>query len=327
MAIPDTVYHYASPRAFMGIVENSTIWATDFRYLNDTQELKYAWDEFIATLAKRGGEPGEYSDAYRAALQAIRNAKSEDLAELENSIYVACFSELPDDVNQWDRYAEKGTGVAIGFDREKIQVVHAPYFYHTATGDLVAVPAIESGTNKKSQLTWGSFLQQVQYGEEAREAAVAHALWEVEQYGGKNDAGSFSNKVGNAIFRIPGFLSNMALVKHADFKSESEWRLAMSENFGSFWTGSMLAFSQIEGSEPFSQGPLMTLDVKFREGEPAGFKPYTKLSFNKSALVKVILGPGTKDKQLGLSTTRRILDRYGFRHTQVEVSTSPLRPS
>jgi hypothetical protein len=77
---------------------------------------------------------GEFSHAYGAQLQAIRSAKAENLASLENSVYVACFSELSDDVNQWDRYADKGKGMALGFNREKLQIINAPYFYHTPTG-------------------------------------------------------------------------------------------------------------------------------------------------------------------------------------------------
>jgi hypothetical protein len=44
------VYHYTETQAFAGIVEKAALWATDFRYLNDSRELRYAWDEFVAKL-------------------------------------------------------------------------------------------------------------------------------------------------------------------------------------------------------------------------------------------------------------------------------------
>ena len=34
------VYHYTDTQAFAGIVENAALWATNFRYLNDSRELK-----------------------------------------------------------------------------------------------------------------------------------------------------------------------------------------------------------------------------------------------------------------------------------------------
>jgi hypothetical protein len=33
------VYQYTDATAFNGVVENKVIWATDYRYLNDAQEL------------------------------------------------------------------------------------------------------------------------------------------------------------------------------------------------------------------------------------------------------------------------------------------------
>jgi hypothetical protein len=37
------VYHYANTQAFKGVVENAEVWATDFRYLNDSRELVYTY--------------------------------------------------------------------------------------------------------------------------------------------------------------------------------------------------------------------------------------------------------------------------------------------
>lgn len=44
------VYHYTDTQAFAGIVEKAALSATDFRYLNDSRELRYAWDPFVAKL-------------------------------------------------------------------------------------------------------------------------------------------------------------------------------------------------------------------------------------------------------------------------------------
>jgi hypothetical protein len=58
------VYHYADPQAFVGIIRNAALWATDFRYLNDSRELRHAWDPFVAKLRRLSSEPGEYSETY-----------------------------------------------------------------------------------------------------------------------------------------------------------------------------------------------------------------------------------------------------------------------
>ena len=70
--------------------------------------------------------------------------------------------------------------------------------------------------------------------------------------------------------------------------------------------------------------PLETVDVQFREGGPALFRPYTTLPFKKSALVQVVLGPSV-NAELATPFTRRLLDRHGFRHTAIVPSMQPYR--
>jgi len=47
-----TVYHYTDTQAFKGVIENAALWATDFRYLNDSGELIYTWAAFVERLEK-----------------------------------------------------------------------------------------------------------------------------------------------------------------------------------------------------------------------------------------------------------------------------------
>jgi len=66
------VYHYTDTQAFAGVVQNAALWATDFRYLNDSQELIYAWNAFVAKLEQLSSTPSEYSEAYAAQLKALQ---------------------------------------------------------------------------------------------------------------------------------------------------------------------------------------------------------------------------------------------------------------
>jgi hypothetical protein len=94
----------------VGILKSSAFWATDLRYLNDSLELKYAWDKFLSNLEERQGETSRYSDAYAAQLQAIRNGKAEDLASIQDTVFVTCLSEHRDRLSQWTLYAANGRG-------------------------------------------------------------------------------------------------------------------------------------------------------------------------------------------------------------------------
>jgi hypothetical protein len=322
---PSVLYHYTSPSGFAGIVQRSELWATDVRFLNDAQELHYAWDAFRSTLADREAEGTEYSEAYKAELEAIKSVEAENIDAMEMRIFAACLSELPDDVPQWRSYASDGRGVALGFNFDSIHMLKVPYFQHTSTGDLVPARATVSGTDTQVDVTWGAFCQNVGYGDAARENAIDIEIWRLEQHCGTNDVGTLSQRMYNCIHLIPVQLEALALVKHDGFKSEQEWRITTQEHFGSSTLSQLRALNRLEGIPKMGGGlPLETVDVRFREGGPALFKPYTAMPFEKSALVQVVLGPNV-NAELATPVIRRLLDRHGFRETEIVPSSMPYR--
>jgi hypothetical protein len=320
------VYHYTDTQAFAGIVEKAELWATDFRYLNDSRELRYAWDPFVAKLRQLSSEPGEYSEAYAAQLKALELMKSTDLMEFDDSVFVACFTELRDAVSQWSRYGANGHGIALGFDSEAIRGVDVPYFHHNPKGHLTQMTGLaQVGDDEyeRQPFTWRGFLQKVAYGDVARDDLVDGLITNVEQNCDKDGVGSFDHKVGNSIFQTHAWVHRLPLVKHDAFEDEQEHRITITEHFGG---KSLMQFKALGSlDKPFSdfaQGALETLDVRFRPGGPTMFKPYVVLPFDHAALVEVVTGPAIKH-QLVEATVRRMLDRNGFRDTEIEASDLP----
>ena len=317
---PKVLYHYTSPGGLTGILESSALRATDARFLNDALELKYAWSEFKSTLEERAAEGTQYSEAYRAQLEAMRSANAEDLDLMENRVFSVSLTELPDDVPQWRSYASDGRGVAIGFDSDSIQMLPVPYYRRTETGDferpetgdLVPLRAVNTG----EIITGPAALGKVGYGVKARETAIGQQLWLIGQHCGTNDVGTFDAKVFNCIHLIPIHLSALALVKHEGFQSEQECRLTIPEHFPTGSAGQLAALKNVEPTVAWDSMPVNTVDVQFKEGGPALFKPYTATSFPKPAVVKVVLGPNI-NAELAIPATKRLLDRYGFGHTEI----------
>jgi hypothetical protein len=46
--------------------------------------------------------------------------------QFDDAMFVACFTELPDEITQWSGYGDKGRGVALGFDSERIRTLKVP---------------------------------------------------------------------------------------------------------------------------------------------------------------------------------------------------------
>ena len=42
--LPAAVYHYTDAAGLQGILDSGVLWATDYRYLNDSSELRYIFD-------------------------------------------------------------------------------------------------------------------------------------------------------------------------------------------------------------------------------------------------------------------------------------------
>lgn len=317
---PDVLYHYTDAGGFAGIIERCRLWATDIRFLNDPLELRYAWEALIAALETAKRDKPEYSEAYDAALQAISMTNAADPDAIEDRIFSTSFSAEGDDYTQWRMYADDARGMALGFDMDSIGMLKVPYFHHTEGGRLVQMTATVSETNQQVPFVWGGFTQQVTYGDEARQRAIDAVLYQIERSCEKNGEGLLPNRLFNIIHRIPVFMSMLALVKKATYQSEQEWRFTISEHFGSSSLAVKKALGKIEEFKWAAQGALETVDVKFRPGGRAGFKPYTEIPFERSALVKVVIGPNVESRDLAVSTARRLLQRYGFWHTDVVAS-------
>ena len=323
------VYHYTDIQAFQGVVETTQLWATDFRYLNDSQELVYTWVPFVNKLEELAAELGEYSDAYKAQIEALRLMNAADLMTFDNAMLVACFTELPDAISQWSRYGANGSGIALGFDSERIGRLKVPQYHRHPDGKLTPVRATTSdgnGGTKEIVVEEDTILQKVAYGDAARDRLIDGLLDLVRQCSGKNDcARDFKSKVFSCIWQTHALIYQLPLVKHSAFEDEQEHRLTISEYFSGQSLSQRRALSSF--GHPYTALPQETLeaiDTRFRSGGATMFKPYVRVPFEPQALVSVVTGPAVKH-QLVESTIRRMLDLNGFRDTKIEASQLPFQ--
>jgi hypothetical protein len=109
--LPTLLYHYTDARGLLGIIESQAIWASNIRYLNDSQEFDYA-----LTLAKM---------VIRDRARAIGNQKEKELLKVlsdgltsggRSNVFVASFcADDGDSLSQWRGYCPNGAGYSIGF--------------------------------------------------------------------------------------------------------------------------------------------------------------------------------------------------------------------
>jgi Protein of unknown function (DUF2971) len=106
---PDgSLYHYTDSKGLIGILENRVFWATNIQHLNDRSEITHGADLVRRRLdAALKGQSGPLATLL---VQAKDKFNPFDIL----TVYVACFSELKDDLSQWRAYGQSGGGYAIG---------------------------------------------------------------------------------------------------------------------------------------------------------------------------------------------------------------------
>lgn len=112
---PEYLYHYTDMNGLLGIVQSSSIWATEIHYLNDSMEYAYA----ARLLEKTASSRYESLDKDQSHVLEKFVDTAKIIAQSTNA-FVACFTEERDDLSQWRAYSHSGPGYCIGFDKTKL---------------------------------------------------------------------------------------------------------------------------------------------------------------------------------------------------------------
>lgn len=107
------VYHYTNLAGLRGIIDSNTLWASDYRYLNDRTEFAFGLDILEMCVA--------HPDSTPALSDALRQEVLFEIAMIKrshSSTYVLSisFCEKGNVLSQWRAYGRQD-GVAVGFDR------------------------------------------------------------------------------------------------------------------------------------------------------------------------------------------------------------------
>ena len=136
------VYHYTSRAGVEGILKNQSIWATNYRYLNDATEIILFKDrlksilipsarEILSTLIYDGkvnpGDFNKFGGFGTAAAKEAANFVESSFKKLDNEIYIASFCGASQDayvrrnglLSQWRGYGTGG-GYCLEFDTPQL---------------------------------------------------------------------------------------------------------------------------------------------------------------------------------------------------------------
>ena len=102
------LYHYTSAHGLEGIISNTNLWATDYRFLNDSREMKDGLDIIFKALNAR-------KEVVFQDLAKHLNEHSDNLADIITP-YIISFCSKHDLLSQWRAYANQSEGYCVEFD-------------------------------------------------------------------------------------------------------------------------------------------------------------------------------------------------------------------
>ena len=209
MNIGSNVYHYTSPLGLKSIIENKLLWFSNSEYLNDEQEICYAFD-----LVKKVAKEIEKLDDSVFIKWVIKycNAgisKKNKFSEQESS-FIACFSEQSDILSLWNQYTknENSIGYSIGFDRTKLyECINKAY-----------------STNFCARTINGKVI----YDNNKQIELIKNALCDFNNKYSETK----SSKTHNLLKNYFGYLIDIysLFFKHPSFKDEKEYRIIIIAN-------------------------------------------------------------------------------------------------
>ena len=111
-SVPDRLWHYTDSSGLLGIAKSKALWCTDYRFLNDREEIKYFAKRFYPAVA----------GALREHFSQADLTKIIEFSEMNMifNTYICSFCSDSDNDEHWFHYGGKA-GYSLGFDLAQLR--------------------------------------------------------------------------------------------------------------------------------------------------------------------------------------------------------------
>lgn len=317
---PDTerlVWHYTRPPALESILQNHVLWATDYRALNDRDELRIGARRLREAFKELQNEEAWLDPSEpRTDLGRLREAL-EDVAgaEHDGNAFVTSFSERGDSTDQWKSYAG-AAGFAIGVP----DGVRLP---------IVGTDSAGAGYGRyveETPLRWVA----LNYGRKQQLAAAKRGLFEVlaeannaDHYRDVDDEIDVSSIFENRAASV--YVDAVASAKNKGFKSERERRYVVARPRAASAIRSRKRPSKAGGTEVVEYVEITgAVEERFDRRWDRRDAPFYQAAPSVLPIRQVRMGPGN-DPARTKAWLRDLLDLNGYNDVRIRKSKSTFR--
>ena len=295
--VPKILYHYCSIDTFKEIIKNKTIRLSDIFKTNDSSEVIHVL-KFLPALLNEEYVKNPFPFKYKGidnekAFDLIVSDINKNINDVKFSSYIACFSKLEDDLEQWNRYGDDGKGVAIGYDGKIL---------YDIAKKCSGVKITEVSYDEKKQKEYVRFAIVPQIFDAIKKAGDNGNV--------KNGFCTCDDMIQIHInSSIPAILLFAIEYKDKAYKCENEWRLYLN-------TPEKTEIWYFEGIKKYSENEEQYGDIvrkkmsfinKSNNGESSYIDLYLGEYKNASKIIKkIIIGPKFKIRKRDLNLKKML---------------------
>ncbi len=202
---PDVLWHYTDANGVRGILAADNLWATNARFLNDSEEIAYGME--LATKALASHDLGGRKPATIRFIQGLGDPDRKIVRSFLDGhldAFVACFCGDGDLLSQWRAYAgnDSAGGYAIGF---------------RPAGALPAWPQSAPGGHDLA-------LRRVLYDRAQQDTVLRDLITSLLDIL-DTDPADIERQKAFAKHLVNGLVEAVMWCKHPAFEEEQEWRI------------------------------------------------------------------------------------------------------
>lgn len=301
------LYHYCSVETFLNIIRNHTLRLSDLCKSTDGLELKSLLDAVQKEVMNqyRNNDNFPNSVNYRKDIDGAFSYRLEKLISkmknnMDQMLFGICFSEEGDLLGQWREYADKGAGLAIGFD--------VNWFQSLCENNIFKFAKVAYGCKKENEDIVKKYATSIYYEMlEVNEKNIVSDMYEANYMIELDQKCLYQESI---------------FIKSNEYENEKEWRLILDDentykSYDDWCEYYNWDKSRIETSEDIYRLVPNGMEFMVRNGK---IIPYLDLKFDTEEdnypIKKIVIGPNCKVDELDIY---HLLEFFGFDGREIEI--------
>jgi hypothetical protein len=213
-----TLCHYTDVKGALGILQSGKLWFTERAHVNDTVEMSYGLSVAQKLFAKSRSEP-------IPEIMVSHLRETHEMRLNKNGYWTFSASLNSDHLGQWQRYADDGRGVCLGFSVQKL----------TPMLDVVEVKKLMPHVHQARHFRMSYCVSRL---EASMQPYIASALEVLKTFDlpPKNHA-TLQDEQATFFYLNGGLYLHSMLYKHKAYEQEEEYRFLISgqrDNFADY---------------------------------------------------------------------------------------------